>query len=296
VPGEAFLVPAVQDDTFRWLPVPLLEVQVRPTRAIQGRTLQVDVLSLSPIQLLGSVGEEDLNFLAREGGHYTALQGIPALAELGLYDLVLRYERPDQVGAVVEIRQPLRIASGGYSFDPVLYVPEETVDPANTGPEDELIASIVAQVTGEIRWEGSFDYPSLNITAFPSYFGSRRNYNDLGYQFYHTGLDFYGGVGTPITAPANGRVVFAGPLEVRGLVTFLDHGWGVYSGFLHQSELNVEVGQNIERGQTIGWVGRSGRVTGPHLHWEVWVGGVPVDPMEWVSQVFPYSSESSAPE
>ena len=99
----------------------------------------------------------------------------------------------------------------------------------------------------------------------------------------------------PITAPAPGRVVFAGPLVVRGNTVFIDHGWGVFSGFFHKDTLNVSVGDMVETGDVIGTVGNTGRVNGAgdyagagaHLHWEVWVNKVQVDPLEWLLREFP---------
>ena len=67
----------------------------------------------------------------------------------------------------------------------------------------------------------------------------------------------------------------------------IDHGWGVYTGYMHQSEILVEAGDFVEKGQLIGLVGGTGRVTGAHLHWEIWVGGVQVDPVEWLENSFP---------
>ena len=67
----------------------------------------------------------------------------------------------------------------------------------------------------------------------------------------------------------------------------LDHGWGIYTVYGHQSETLVEVGQQVEAGQVIGRVGTTGRSTGPHLHWEVWAGGVQVDPQQWLTQTYP---------
>jgi murein DD-endopeptidase MepM/ murein hydrolase activator NlpD len=77
------------------------------------------------------------------------------------------------------------------------------------------------------------------------------------------------------------------PLTVRGNATIIDHGWGVYSGFWHQSSTLVEVGESVETGQILGYNGATGRVTGPHLHWEVYVGGRQVDPLTWTEAAFP---------
>jgi murein DD-endopeptidase MepM/ murein hydrolase activator NlpD len=82
-------------------------------------------------------------------------------------------------------------------------------------------------------------------------------------------------------------VVFTRELTVRGNATMIDHGWGVYTAYMHQAEIRVEAGDRVEAGQVIGAAGQTGRVSGPHLHLEVWVGGVQVDPMEWLLQEFP---------
>ena len=81
--------------------------------------------------------------------------------------------------------------------------------------------------------------------------------------------------------------MFAGPWTVRGNATVIDHGWGVYSGFWHQSAIQVQVGDMVEQNQVIGLVGGTGRVTGAHLHWELWVNGVQVDPLDWLIQAYP---------
>ncbi len=76
-------------------------------------------------------------------------------------------------------------------------------------------------------------------------------------------------------------------LNVRGVATVIDHGWGVYTGYWHQTERYVQLGDTVSTGQVIGTMGATGRVSGPHLHWELWVNGVPVDPMQWV--IFSFS-------
>ena len=74
---------------------------------------------------------------------------------------------------------------------------------------------------------------------------------------------------------------------MRGNATFIDHGEGIYTGYFHQEEIYVSVGQQVQAGELIGKIGGTGRVTGPHLHWEVWVNGVQVNPLDWLNQVYP---------
>jgi murein DD-endopeptidase MepM/ murein hydrolase activator NlpD len=83
-------------------------------------------------------------------------------------------------------------------------------------------------------------------------------------------------------AAAPGTVALAESLTVRGNTVLVDHGWGVYSVYMHLSSIGVAVGSAVGAGQPIGAVGASGMVTGPHLHWEVRVHGIPVDPLPWL--------------
>jgi hypothetical protein len=286
VPGELVLLGGTARDTSA-LPAVLTNVDVTPAPAVQGHTVELTVESPGPVWLEGQIGDRPLNFHAVDDTHMVALQGIHALLDPGLYDLEMDVYTTRGGDLIGSYTQPVRVTSGGYPFDPILQVPPETIDPAYTGPEDELIASIVSQVTDERSWIGPFAFPGAYTDSFPSRFGSRRDYNGTGYNYYHSGLDFYGGTGTAITAPAPGRVVLAQELTVRGNTTIIDHGWGIFTAYLHQSEFLVSVGDTVETGQEIGKVGGTGRVTGPHLHWEVWVGGVPVDPIEWTEHTFP---------
>ena len=108
--------------------------------------------------------------------------------------------------------------------------------------------------------------PSMG--EFRSVFGSLSSYNGGPYDSFHGGVDFAGGEDQTIKAPAPGVVVFTGTLTVRGNATIIDHGWGVYTGYWHQSQILVKPGDHVEPGQVLGFQGATGRVTGPHLHWE----------------------------
>lgn len=105
---------------------------------------------------------------------------------------------------------------------------------------------------------------------------------------FHAGQDFGAPVGVPVTAPAAGVVSLAEPLSIRGNAVILDHGRGVYTGYWHSSGLRVTPGQAVNIGDVIGLVGNTGLSTGAHLHWELRIDGVAVDPMQFVDEaIFP---------
>lgn len=279
VPGDMLWAPGGEDPTTA-LPPQISQLEVGPLPAVQGEALQVELRTASDLDLTLSIGSWQLQLVESGSGSYLGLQGIHALTEIGLLDLSLT--SPSEFQFV----QPIEVASGGYGQE-VLIVPADTLDPANSGPEDERIAQVVGVFRPEKLWEGVFAFPTDYYETFPSFFGTRRSYNGSAFIYYHTGLDLFGSTTTPVYAPARGRVVFADQLTVRGNATYINHGWGVFSGFLHQSQILVEPDDLVEQGQMIGYVGGTGRVTGPHLHWEVWVGGVPVDPLTWTQQEYP---------
>lgn len=96
----------------------------------------------------------------------------------------------------------------------------------------------------------------------------------------HSGMDIAAPQGTPIKAPASGIVTFSAPdLYLTGGTVLLDHGHGVSSNFLHMSRIDVKVGEHVKQGQIIGAVGKTGRATGPHLHWGLNWFNVRLDPL-----------------
>lgn len=98
----------------------------------------------------------------------------------------------------------------------------------------------------------------------------------------HQGVDIASPRGTPVKAPAAGKVIFAGSHSGYGSMIALDHGYGVSTIFAHLSKIGVKKGQTIDRGEVIGNVGSTGATTGPHLHYEVQVDGLPSDPLAFI--------------
>ena len=99
---------------------------------------------------------------------------------------------------------------------------------------------------------------------------------------FHSGVDISAGEGSPVIAPADGAVTFADFLGGYGRAIMVDHGHGITTRYGHLSSLAVTAGQYIHRGDTIGYVGSSGRSTGPHLHYEVRINDVPVNPYKYL--------------
>ncbi len=284
--GETLFIPGISDGGPGGLPAVFNSVSLKPDRIEQGSTVVVTLQADEGIELSGSLGEQKLHFFAEDQNIY-ALQGIHALQQPGFYPLVVEGNLPD--GGNFGFSQWVYIGEAGYPYDPVLAVDPSVVDPAVTEPENEQVNALTAPASSEKLWSGQFRSPVAPqfSECFPSGFGHRRSYNGSPYSFFHTGLDFCGAVGDDIYAPAAGEVVFAGPLTVRGNTTIIDHGWGVYTIYMHQSEILVSSGDAVETGQLIGKVGATGRVTGPHLHWEIWAGGVQADPITWLQQAYP---------
>jgi murein DD-endopeptidase MepM/ murein hydrolase activator NlpD len=293
IPGDTLFSSGESNDAgTTGLPSVFVSAEIRDLPIKQGGTGVIKVKTIPGVTLNGLLVDHLLNFFPDESGNQVALQGVHALLEPGVYPLRLDATLPD--GSKQSYEQLILIVSGNYPEDPLLYVDPATIDPASTEPELQQLISITTPVTSTKLWSGEFISPAIayaDSTYFTSRYGNRRTYIGQGTELqvpgFHTGLDFGGGDGLAITSPAAGRVVFAGPWTVRGNATVIDHGWGVYSGFWHQSAIQVQVGDMVEQNQVIGLVGGTGRVTGAHLHWELWVNGIQVDPLDWLIQAYP---------
>lgn len=155
-----------------------------------------------------------------------------------------------------------------------------------TEMELKQVLAFKATVSPDKLWDGKFSAPNQGRTSSP--FGVRRYYNGvLAMDYYHRGLDYAGGYGSAVVAPAGGRVVLVGyeknGFRVHGNVVGVDHGQGVVSIFMHLSQIAVKEGDLLAEGDRIGSIGSTGASTGPHLHWGLYVNAVSVDPVQWRS-------------
>ena len=135
------------------------------------------------------------------------------------------------------------------------------------------------------QWSNEpWQHPIAESFPITSLFGTRREYRSAVPMntAFHSGLDFYAPVGTQVTAPLPGTVALVEDLITKGLAVVLDHGQGVLSGYWHLSEIAVAEGDFVETGALLGLVGNSGLSSGPHLHWEVRIHGIPVNPQQFL--------------
>ena len=293
MPGDVFygLGPSAEGTIANGMPASLQNITVAPLLMKQGGTAEISIQSAPGVTITGTLVDKPLHFFADADGKQVALQGLYALLEPGPYPLSLEATLPD--GSKQGFEQMIVIRDGKYPTDPVLTVGSDTIDPVENEAELKQLQGITAPVTPTKLWQGGFQSPVLPqfTDCHPSYFGNRRNYVGDGttqtYHSFHAGLDFCEQVGNPITATADGVVIFTGLLTAHGNTTIIDHGWGIYSLYAHQSKIEVQVGQQVKAGEEIGLAGATGRVTGPHLHFEVWVNGVEVNPLDWLANTYP---------
>lgn len=287
IPGEVLLVPGTEGQDLGGFPAAISSARYSPGQFIQGRTNVMRVKAPEGTEITGSLGDYSLEFFTENGKTYLALQGLHATERTGLQPLSLSGTLPD--GTPFAHTQMVEIFSGNYHYEDIVGVPQNTVGVAITDEETETLQGYTDLASGTKYWTGDFfdPVPAHLAEAFASYYGGRRSYNGSGYYYFHSGLDFFSLMGGDIYAAAPGKVVYKGSLLLHGNTTLIDHGWGVYTLYAHQSEILVQVGQQVSAGQLIGRVGSTGRSNGPHLHWEVWVGGLQVDPMDWLEGSFP---------
>lgn len=137
---------------------------------------------------------------------------------------------------------------------------------------------------GRPRWDGVLVVPAEG--RITTAFGEGRSINDGPVTGHHSGTDIGNDLGTPVVAAGPGRVSWAGFMPIRGNTVLIDHGAGVMTGYSHLDSIEASVGEEVEPGQLIGTMGSTGFSTGPHLHWELTIYGVNVDPMTWTQRSF----------
>ncbi|MBK8795493.1 MAG: peptidoglycan DD-metalloendopeptidase family protein [Anaerolineales bacterium] len=253
---------------------------------MQGRTGRVYVTSSRPLDLIGRWLGQPLVFtpLDDAGLRQAALIPVDALLEPGEYALELGYTTARGVDLLRT--WPVTVESGPYEYQDIVISQDkaDVLTPDVVVAERERVIGIWSQISPDLWWRDAFQRPISADYPTTSPFGTRRTYSVADIGNFHAGQDFGAPEGTLILAPAPGVVVLAEPLAVRGNAVMLDHGRGVFSGYWHMSEIKATPGMQVAAGDVLGLVGTTGLSTGAHLHWELRINGVAVDPMQFTEE------------
>lgn len=225
----------------------------------------------------GQFQESPLSFLRASTGTYLAFIGLDLEIATGTYRLELELLDPERVQSVWT-----QNVTVGYKRFPIQ---EITVDQNYVTPTDEdneraereaaTLTEIFSRSTPERYFAGNFLTPIPGIVS--SRFGERRIFNKIP-KSPHSGADLRARTGTPVRAASAGKVVLVDDLFYQGKTVVLDHGFGIVSYYSHLSTSSVVTGERVLRGGLLGKVGKTGRATGPHLHWAVKVNNARIDP------------------
>lgn len=288
IPGQDVLIPAAPAVALP--PGPIRAITADPPLARQGETvrLHITLAAGTPVSVTVTL---PLQRVPLSPAGNDALQGLVALdafTEPGAVWLNVAWQQPGEVISHT-VRWPLPVADGGYpTYDIIL--PEDKGDllaPEVVQAELDRMTVLWSEVTTPQRWYDAFLRPVANEFVTSAPYGQRRSYNSGPVSTFHAGQDFAAPEGAPVIAPAAGRVVLAEPLAVRGNAVLLDHGGGVFTGYWHLTDIVVQAGQEVQPGQLLGHVGTTGLSTGNHLHWELRIHGVAVDPIQWLHKWLP---------
>jgi murein DD-endopeptidase MepM/ murein hydrolase activator NlpD len=195
----------------------------------------------------------------------------------------------DAKGQQVTVSTNVQIGAGHFNSESINLPPDrqDLLDPNLVASENAKVNATWTVFNPVRYWHGLFNVPVSSYIKISSPFGTRRSFDGGPFTSYHEGNDFAIPEGTPVYAPADGVVVLAEQLAVRGNAVLIDHGWGVYSGLYHLKSFVATVGQQVKQGDLVAYSDNTGLSTGAHLHWDIVIRGLNVDSLQFTRMVFP---------
>ncbi|WP_224367187.1 M23 family metallopeptidase [Hyalangium versicolor] len=250
-------------------------LSVQPGTAKPGDPILITVRGVDG-QPSGTVAGRTLRFFEAAGA-WQALTGLPVEQAVG--SAAVKVEGPRQRdGSAVNLVGTLDVVDPGYP-ERQLQVAGKYIKPPQSvktrmAEDRAAFAAAFSQDFGPLRFERNFAWPRQDRITAP--FGDRRSFNGK-LQSQHFGTDIDGDTGDTIYAANDGEVVMSRDCYSSGNTVIIHHGAGLYTTYFHMSRIDVKPGTKVKQGQKLGLVGKTGRVTGPHLHWGVKVDGLWVD-------------------
>lgn len=281
--GQQLIIPVIttQVASASDLPDLVQSLDIYPLTWVEGQAGRVLLRTSMPVTITGSFLEINITPIAQENGLFNIiLIPIPIYTQTGVYPLNLTLTPAS--GDVVNLLLNVQVQAGNYGSQ-YITLPADRLDLLNVGVEENelgILRNVTSRINPQRYLTGALSLPAAAVMNSP--YGTRRAYNGGAFDRYHNGADFAGATGSPVLSAGAGQVVLADVLNIRGVSVIIDHGWGIYTNYSHLTERYVNLGDMVEVGQIIGTVGNTGRATGAHLHWELWLNGVAIDPMQWV--------------
>ena len=237
-------------------------------------------LGIRPLAIRPQEGEGEGDGVTVWGGY---LPTPPSMGP-GVFRLSLSYQA--RSGVLVARSFPVQVRENDFPSQQIRLPPDKSalLDQALLQSELDYLSSVWSRTTTPVQWRQPFSLPLSSTFPTTSPYGVRRSYNGGSLHAFHTGQDFAAPGGSPVLAAADGIVALAERLDVRGVSVALDHGAGLFTGYWHLREALVTPGATVQAGDPIGLVGTTGRSTGEHLHWELRIYGVAVDPMPFLTK------------
>jgi len=250
-------------------------LSVQPGTAKPGDPVLVTVRGVAGVPS-GTLAGRSLHFFEASGA-WMALTGLPVEQALGTVDVKVSAPRTAE-GKALELAGALDVVEPGYP-ERQLQVAGKYVKPpesvkARMAEDRAAFAAAFSQSFATPLFQDNFAWPRQDRITAP--YGDRRSFNGK-LQSQHFGVDIDGDTGDSISAANAGTVVMARDCYSSGNTVIVHHGAGLYTTYFHMSRIDVRPGAKVEQGQKLGLVGKTGRVTGPHLHWGVKVDGLWVD-------------------
>ena len=279
------LLPAIACSLVLWgaiaTPAQAYQVQVSPANPTQGDTLSVLVQSTqsdteSSAEPTVTVNGIVYTAFPLSDTRYRAL--VPTSPNTPPGRMTLAVSGPEGTNNIA-------VSIGDRSFNTqYITLSSSRAGLEGTDHEFDRLDALRALRTPERYWSGPMSKPSNGYVS--SAYGNQRYYNGVFAEgYYHRGVDYAAGNGSPIYAPAAGRIALVGResegFVLNGNTLGIDHGQGVTSVMIHLSGFAVNEGDFVEQGQLVGYMGSTGFATGPNLHWGLFVNGVSVDPVPW---------------
>ncbi len=263
-------------------PAAAAPVELSPAEIGQGHVAKIGLWASGASSSMAIFAERRYPLVA-DGGYFWGILGTTADQPPGVYPVTIQLF--EENGALLgELSTQISVLDVEYPVEYITLPPESTalLTPEMAQEEENIRAGVFALFTAQKLWSGLFMLPVQAPIVSP--YGIGRSYNGAPVSGYHHGVDLAAEEGTWVVASNSGRVAYVGPAPLRGNSVIIDHGVGVFSGYHHLSSMAVQEGQMVNKGDLIGAVGSTGLVTGPHLHWEIVIRGVEVDPMPWTTQ------------